>query len=765
MDRVELGIRLEQMGRLRDKGEFEEAAKVADTIEWRKIKKWSELSFAADVYESADRLKDARNICVYAYNRNLGGKRLIYRLAELSVKIDDLDEAEELYQEFVEEAPKDTSRFILLYKISIAREASTDKLIEILEEYKQNELEEQYEYELAVLYAKAGRIEECIRECDDLILWFNEGEYVEKALILKSNYVSLTETQQKKFYEMQRKKAEELAKAQEEAEKETVSELEESSAEDETPLQEEPKREEIKIPVNNYSIYDTQNLQAEIAKSMSIILDGMAKNKQSLNYEPVVENLDDALPNSVQLQEEEKVSEPTKEIRLNAHYWNKNVSEPNNQSEEIDNTTDESDDMIEGQIGIMDWLNSVSNDDSENALEETADIMEVVSGIAAAFENNTATTMEKEAEEPKVVPEPEVVLETKSEEDILEEERIVDELTRKLIEEVQADLRERAVTVAPDEHPEEEYVSVNDSGMSEEMTTEQMDETFEQSETEELETEAEGQVEIPAQVFEKQEEPVETEDENETSETTQDKLSAEEKKYVRKYLGIEGMETALVKTIRGKKSELRDGTSAYGNIVVTGKADTDRSGFAINLFKALHAGENTKQLKIAKTTSAALNKKGILSSANKVKGTTLIIENAGTMLPETVKELIGFMTGQTESMLVIITGEDYSIIKLFRDFPAFAELFSYTLELKNMSVNDLVSVAKEYANEKGYAIDENALLKVYMLIDGLQMTSQGSEIQEVKKLVDEAIERCDNSKWPFGRKYKGLILLKEKHFS
>ena len=136
MDRVELGIKLEQMDELRKKGEFEEAARVADTIEWRKIKRWSELSFAADVYESAERFKDARNVCVYAYNRKLGGKRLVYRLAELSIKINDLDEAEELYNEFIEIAPKDTVRFILLYKINIARESTTDRLIEILEEYK-----------------------------------------------------------------------------------------------------------------------------------------------------------------------------------------------------------------------------------------------------------------------------------------------------------------------------------------------------------------------------------------------------------------------------------------------------------------------------------------------------------------------------------------------------------------------------------------------------------------------------------------------------
>lgn len=724
MDRVELGIKLEQMDSLRKNGEFEEAARVADTIEWRKIKRWSDLSFAADIYESAERFKDARNVCVYAYNRKLGGKRLIYRLAELSVKINDLDEAEELYNEFIEVAPKDTSRFLLLYKINIAREASTDKLIEILEEYKQNELEEQFEYELALLYAKAGRIEECVRECDDLILWFNEGEYVEKALILKKNYVPLTQIQQNKFEEMQREKARAAERAvqpvwdgnAEESIPEYVYEQENFSEDSEYA---KIDADDINIPVNNYSIYDTQNLQAELAKNMSVILEGMARSRKisdnenvlkatgfASKEEPVIESLDKASPEPEQPIPEKKVSGSTKEIRINAHYWNKNTPISNtvsgSENDYAETNSENQDDIIEGQIGIMEWLNSESD--------------------------NTAATIEPQS---------------KIEQRISEEDRMVDELTQKLIEEVQADLSERTVTVAPEEHPEEEYVSPEEFISSEE--TEYSEETHNP-------IHEDAQEEVPVSL--------------KKNADAGNKLTDSEKKYVRKYFGIEGMEVALTNTICEKKKEISDGTSAYGNIAITGKADTDRAGFAINLFKALHAGESTKQLKIAKTTSESLNKKGVLSSAEKIKGTTLIIENAGTMMPEVVKELTAFMLGQTGSMLVIITGEDYSINKLFREFPTFAALFGYKLELKNMSANDLVNMAKEYANEKGYLIDEKALLQIYLLIDGLQMTYPGSEIEEVKKLVDEAIERCDNSsKWPFGRKSKGLIILKEKHFS
>ncbi len=821
LDRVELKIKLDQMNELREEGEFERAAEVADTIEWRKIKRLSELSFAADIYESAERFRDARNVCVHAYNRKLGGKRLIYRLAELSLKMDDLSEAEDLYEEFIEIAPKDTNRFILLYKISIARGESTDELIKVLEEYKQNELEEQFEYELALLYAKANRIEDCIRECDDLILWFNDGEYVEKALILKSKFVPLTRSQQEKFDEMQREKARIAAmEAEPKPENAIPKYAYKSELEPVTKASKEVDINDIKIPISNISLYDTQTLQAELAKNMSVILEDMSKDKKNsenvlkaTNFsdanEPVIETLDDALPKTGQSLSSKKVTDSTKEIRINARHWSKNTpvsdEEENNVEEE---NLGSSDDVIEGQIGLLDWLNSMSDNNEENSYSTMTDVKDKTLEMPLAVENNMAATME-----PELQPEP--APEVKPQADISEEDRMVEELTQKLIEEVQADLMERTVTVVPDELPEEEYVSSESDELPEEeynsQTYEEMKEAYD-SQTYEEPTEAHNSqtYEEPTEAHNSQtyEEPTEAHNsqtyeesaevnnsqvyEETTVKSTFDKKSAlvsenatdsvaiekndraecenkltdAEKKYVRKYLGIEGVEAAIANTIRGKKKEVSDGTSSYGNIVITGKADTDRSGFAINLFKALHAGESTKQLRIAKTTSASLNKNGILSSAAKIKGTTLIIENASTLMPEVVKELTAFMLGQTESMLLIITGEEYSINKMFRDFPTFAALFGYKLELKNMSVNDLVNMAKEYSKERGYVIDEKALLKVYLLVDGFHMKFPGAEIEETKKLVDEAIERCDNgSKWPFRHKSKGLIILKEKHFS
>ena len=247
MDKVEFGIKIEQMEKLKSQNDYVRAAEIADTIEWRKIKKWSELLIAEEIYEKAGREKDARNICVYAYNRNLGGRTLVYKLTELSINLNDLEEADDLYNEFVEMAPHDMSRYILLYKLNKARGVADERLIEILEEYKDNELDEKYEYELAELYSKAGRIEECVKECDDLILWFNDGVYVEKALELKKRFAELTPLQEEKLQIMREfsnaglvYEASLYRKAPDEDEKVEMKTISE---------------DEIAVPEKNYSIY------------------------------------------------------------------------------------------------------------------------------------------------------------------------------------------------------------------------------------------------------------------------------------------------------------------------------------------------------------------------------------------------------------------------------------------------------------------------------------------------------------------------------
>ena len=870
MDRVEFGIKLEQINKLRDKGDYEAAAKVVETIEWRKVKKWSELAIAEDVYERAGRLKDARNICVYAYNRNLGGKRLIYKLTEISIAIDDLDEADDLYNEFVEAAPRDTEKYILMYKLNKARKAPVERLIEILEEYKQSELDEQYEYELAELYAQAGRIDECVRECDDLILWFNEGEYVEKALRLKNRYAKLTKSQQAKLDMMEEYRAAGMEYSTVMPEYDSEPDIEHEEVKELEP------QEEYKVQEKDYSIYDTQNIQAQLAESMAKILGGIngpgeeeavepeitepagieepsettefmepeedtweepeeteepeeqpeaEKEPEEAEEQPEVEK--ESEPDSIEDKYKdiyEGIDEPTKEIRINTHHWNRYRSVMEDDTKEpmtadvplpegaLPKYIVEKSEM-EGEAGtnpefiIEDFetiiekqeepveeesvaeaaepeeddeymVRLVTEDDEpqeepetnetepEESLEEAVkktvseaaepeesevidgqmDIMQWMESMQdTAVEDTPETDTETEAAEPEKIPDDEQMIN-----DVAED--AINDIAARLMAEVREELDARAGEEAPTMIAEEEYIDDEADDAGEIMADDEAEEEFSEEEIAAYEEEhSAAEDEITAAV----------EEDNDNDYV----LKPSERRYLQKYLFISGMEETAAEIINNKKREVPDGTSAHGNIAVVGRAKTDKTDFAIDLFKALHSEDNNKKLRIAKTNAAAINSKSILASADKLKGITLIIENAGQLTKESARELAQVMEGDTESMLVIITGEDYSINRVFTEVPDLSRMFDYRVEVRRYSVNELVAAAKDYAREKGYIIGEKALLKLYLLAGGIDTGDATKAVESIREIVDDAIERGSRKgKRRTSRKNGGLIILKDKDF-
>ena len=207
MDKYELTIKIDKLDKLVKNRDYVNAAKVADQLEWKKMKQWSVMSNAIDAFVATGNYEKARNVCVYAYNRKLGGRRLLATLMEMYVKLEEFDDAQEIYQEYVELAPRDVTGFILLYKLRRAQGAPVEELINILQNYKEKELDEEYEYELALLYSEAGLTDKCVRECDDLVLWFSDGIYVEKALKLKQVYAPLTPRQEAKLAALEKMSA------------------------------------------------------------------------------------------------------------------------------------------------------------------------------------------------------------------------------------------------------------------------------------------------------------------------------------------------------------------------------------------------------------------------------------------------------------------------------------------------------------------------------------------------------------------------------
>lgn len=210
MNKYELGIKIDQIKKLAAKKEYTEAAAIAKDINWTKVKDWQALATAINVQEAVGDYEEARDMAILAYNRNLGGRKLVYKLTEFFIKVGDFDNANELYEEYRKSSQHDVSRFILYYDLRKAQNASDNELVGILEDYRDHEIDEKYMYELAKLYYKTGRKEECIKTCDNIVLWFQDGIYVEKAVQLKEKLgVVLTKTQ-KGILEDVRKRKEDI---------------------------------------------------------------------------------------------------------------------------------------------------------------------------------------------------------------------------------------------------------------------------------------------------------------------------------------------------------------------------------------------------------------------------------------------------------------------------------------------------------------------------------------------------------------------------
>lgn len=216
MNKYELGIKIDQIKKLAAKKEYAEAAAIAKDINWTKVKDWQALATAINVHEAVGDYEEARDMAILAYNRNLGGRKLVYKLTEFFIKVGDFDNANELYEEYSKSSQHDVSRFILYYDLRKAQKASDNELVSILEEYRDHEIDEKYMYELARLYYKTGRKEECIKICDNIVLWFQDGTYVEKAVQLKEKLgVVLTKTQKGILDDVMKRKSDDEANKEE----------------------------------------------------------------------------------------------------------------------------------------------------------------------------------------------------------------------------------------------------------------------------------------------------------------------------------------------------------------------------------------------------------------------------------------------------------------------------------------------------------------------------------------------------------------------
>jgi len=304
VDKYEYNLKLDQIKALSAEEGYMSAAEIADSINWNKIKNVNTLVKIGEIYEKAERYQDARDILLMAYDRSPIGRMIIYRLAEVAIKMGDYDAATEYYDEFVEIAPHDDMKYVLRYAIKKGQGASFDELITILEEYKDEEYTEEWAYELAYLYHKAGKADKCIDACDELILWFGDGPYVERALELKMLYQPLTKAQEEKYRRFKAEK-EKPAKIKDEDEVTEIGAMEMVKGG-------EIVHDDVTIPqiTVNQEKFNTVNLQQEIAKGMQQIMEAKGKNEVADTMDTIKKIVEDIPYLKLEKEQEEYVQQP-----------------------------------------------------------------------------------------------------------------------------------------------------------------------------------------------------------------------------------------------------------------------------------------------------------------------------------------------------------------------------------------------------------------------------------------------------------------------
>ena len=549
MDKYEYNLKLDQIKALSAEEGYMSAAEIADSINWNKIKNVNTLVKIGEIYEKAERYQDARDILLMAYDRSPIGRMIIYRLAEVAIKMGDYDAATEYYDEFVEIAPHDDMKYVLRYAIKKGQGASFDELIAILEELKEEEYTEEWAYELAYLYHKAGKVDKCVEACDELILWFGDGPYVERALELKMLYQPLTKTQEEKYRQFK-------------IEKETISREKEKETEPESETDDDKITEigamemvkggeivhdDVKIPqiTVNQEKFNTVNLQEEIAKGMKQIMDAKGKNEVSDtmdNIKKMVEEIPflkflkdkDNDKKSEQPSEEELHIATDEEIdgTLRMNFKELLGEDSDGQMSMVMNEKTQLEHQITGQMSIQDvldeWektkraaetaLNEANQQKLESAkaraLQEAGDIMERLNDVIPKLDAGATPKelLEKEYMQGIEIPKVQETVQEPAEEPQPEIQDTVEELqpeTQETVEEPQPETQETAEEPQPEP---QETVEESQAEIQETVEAQQPEtlETVEEPQPETQETAEEPQPETPETVEELQPETQET---------------------------------------------------------------------------------------------------------------------------------------------------------------------------------------------------------------------------------------------------------------
>ena len=745
MDKYEYKLKLDQMKSAFAEGNYHMAEELADSINWKRVRNANSLIKAGEVYETAERYDDAKEMFLLAYERSPIGRTIVYRLAELAIHVGNYDEAMEYYEEFVEMAPNDSLKFVLKYKIYKAKGESLAEQIQILEDLKEQEYIEEWAYELAYLYHQAGMSEKCVEACDELILWFGDGAYVEKALELKMLYQPLTKQQEEKYRQFRQKRdgVVEVRPNDMLNSGEIVSEV-------------------VKIPqvTMNASRFNTVNLQNELAKNMQQIMDATEKEEVNDSMDAIKKMVEEIpylqLPHESEEQKEEKYGhiETDEEIdgSLKINFKEMLAEDSDGQISLYVPKDPMVERQITGQMSIQEVLEEWEKTKraAEAALQE-AEQRRLESAKARALQE-AEEIMERLVD---VIPQLNAGLSPK---ELLEQEYMQnmpekDEKAARLFQNVNDILTREIEKLSKENNSIDQMIEENkpaEESFGQEMENEMSEELSEEipQELPQVSTDI-GDLLVEEPIPEepaKQEElpPIQIPEDVIEDEDVTMHLTKAQKEIFSYFVPIQGMEQQLCQVLTGVKRRLgRSTNSTEGNIMIQGGPGSGKTVLATDLIKVIQEETGLIGGKIGKIEAASLNQKDIPELMKKVRGGCLIIEKAGEITRETAVKMSLQMSQDTAGMLVILEDTKEGIRKALGRDEEFARKFTEKVNIPIFSIDELVEFAKSYAQELEYEIDEMGVLALYNRISSIEKLDEATTLFEVKDIVDEAVAKSE----------------------
>lgn len=783
LDKKEYRARLDEINNLVEKQDYREALNVVETIEWRRVRSARTLCMVSEIYEVNKRYDDSLRLLLLAYQRAPSGKLILYRLVELSVKMTDYESAVKYYNQFMKLSPNDNNRYILKYKIYKGRKNPIEDQIKILEKYKASEYTERWAYELARLYARAGMYDKCIAECDEMVLWFSDGKYVKKALELKMKYTELTDAEKEKYKELYGEpKAVRIARTAASVSAATQAAAKMLNQTAQTMV----KPEEA---VNSVKAEAFQLPKPEAIKKAESGAGSEAKAEEEVKPELAEQPKIMKMPEFIKTPEVKPDFEPLPEIQMPEEI-KKEIEEELEKKKEVEAKLQEETAKIaeEEPVKEFDLEAALGAAADEMVQEEKTEAVENESEAKTEMEVSEGATIQLPLEEIKaarqnaVETDATVDLSNVVEEAMAEAVVTAEEETAEKAVEAETEASEEEVAEAETEEPQE-----NEAAESVETEEQQEEKVTESAEPEPIEVE-EARESEPAQWV--VEETVESEEENAESEVVQEieavtEVEPEPEKVLRHHLTeeehrrlftyfapIPGMKEQVKEALDIAQKSACEKTSKAGNMIVTGRSGSGKTRFSESLIKALCKERQMEGAKVAYLTAEVLNKKDPAFIVDKLSGGFLAIGRASAMTAQTVENLSKAMEFKTNRLTVILEDSKAGIYTLKQDYPEFMEKFDSRIVIPVFTNDELVSFAKTYAKEKGYKVDDIAVLAVYSLIGDNQYEDDPVCVGQVREMMDSAIAKASRLGRRPGKKVAkrhldvtGRIMLYEKDFN